>query len=177
MVASTEGCHPDERIGRMDTRNGLSARLLSGLAIRPAGPGLVLVVALLAVAVSGQSMTSVTWFWPACAALVVLAVVINAIRQDIRRHLQARQHRQRMDTANTLLNDRPSLADSEAEISGSLRELGGLVEVFGHKLDDLLAEVHAEKSAAELRTAAAANKHRVSQRGDGMTGRIGQEQI
>ena len=136
----------------MDTRNGLSARLLGALAMRPAGPGLVLVAGLLAIAVSGQPVTTVPWFWPAGTAIVVLAVVMNAARQDVRRRGQARRHRQRMDTANALLNDRPSLPDSEPEIVGSIRELGWLVEGFGHKLDDLLTEVHVEKSAADHRS-------------------------
>ncbi|HST85602.1 MAG TPA: hypothetical protein VLL08_27940 [Kineosporiaceae bacterium] len=135
----------------MDTRNGLGVRLLSALAMRPAGPGLVLVAGVLAVAASGEPLTTVPWFWPAGTAIVVLAVAMNAARQDIRRRVQARRHRQRMDTANALLNDRPSLIESETEITGSIRELGWLVEGFGHKLDDLLTEVHDEKSTADQR--------------------------
>jgi hypothetical protein len=136
----------------MDTRNGLSLRLLGALAMRPAGPGLILVAGVLALAVSGEPLTTAPWFWPATTTIVVLMVVMNTAWQDIRRRVHARRHQRRMYTANTLLNDRPSLLDSEIEITGSIRELGWLVEGFGHKLDDLLTEVHDEKSAADQRS-------------------------
>jgi len=138
-------------IGRMDTRTGLTKRLLAALAIRPAAPGLILVVGLAVLAVSGRPVTSVVWFWPVCTGLLVLAVVMNAAHQDIWRRLQGREHKQRMDTANALLNEHPPIVEPEPEITGSIRELGGLVKRFGHKLDDLLAEVHTEKSSAEHR--------------------------
>ena len=144
----------------MHTRNGLSARLLGALAIRPAGPGLVLVAGLLAVAISGWPAPSVPWFWPAAATFVVLAVVLNTAQQELRRRAQARRHRQRMDTANALLNDRPAVVEAEPEIAASIRELGGRVESFGHKLDDLLAEVHAETAGAVHRGRGAAGQEK-----------------
>ena len=55
----------------MDTRNGLSVRLLGALAMRPAGPGLVLVAGVLALAVAGEPLTTVPWFWPASTTIVV----------------------------------------------------------------------------------------------------------
>ena len=137
-------------IGRMDTRNGLTDRLPAAMAARPAAPGLVLVIGLLAAAIGGWTVLSATWFWPAATVLVVLAVGSNTVRQAVQRRRQTREHKQQMDTANALLNDHPP-AEQEPELSGSIRELGGLVERFGHKLDDLLAEVHTEKSAAEPR--------------------------
>jgi hypothetical protein len=130
----------------MDTRNGVSARLLGAVAIRPAGPGLVLVAGLLAIAITGWPATSVPWLWPVCTVLVVMAVVINTARQDVSRRAQTRRHQQRLATANALLNDRPPPIEPDDEIIGSIRELGGQVERFGHKLDDLLSEAHAEKS-------------------------------
>ena len=133
----------------MDTGNGLTQRLLTAVAIRPAAPGLVVVAGLLGVAASGWRVTSVTWFWPAGTAMVLLAVGMNTVRQDVWRRVQSHGHKQRMDTANALLNDH---TEPEEKISGSIRELGGLVERFGHKLDDLLAEVHAEKSSADQRS-------------------------
>ena len=135
----------------MDTRNGMTERLLAAAATRPAVPGLVLVAGILLAAGSGWTVTSVTWFWPSVTAVVLLAVVLNTGRQDVLRRIQAHQHQQRMDTANALLNDQVPTPEPEAEITGSIRELGGLVERFGHKLDDLLAEVHTEKSAADQR--------------------------
>ena len=125
-------------------------RLIAAAAVRPAAPGLVVVVGLVGVAVSGWRVTSAAWFWPTCAALMLLVVVLNTIRQDVLRRVQSHQHKQRMDTANALLNDE-SATGSVRELA-SLRELGSLVERFGHKLDDLLAEVHAEKSSAEQRS-------------------------
>jgi|tagenome__1003787_1003787.scaffolds.fasta_scaffold20849846_2 hypothetical protein len=135
----------------MDTRNRLIERLRAAAAARPAAPGLVLVAALLAAALGGWTVTSVTWFWPAWAALLVLAIGMNTVRQDVRRRALNREHQQRMDTANALLNEQPPV-HPQPELTGSIRELGGLVERFGHKLDDLLAEVHTEKSAAEPRS-------------------------
>ena len=125
-------------------------RLIAAVAVRPAAPGLLVVVGLLGVAISGWRVTSAAWFWPSCAALMLLAVVLNTIRQDVWRRVQRHEHKQRMDTANALLNDENS-AGSTRELA-TLRELGSLVERFGHKLDDLLAEVHAEKSSAEQRS-------------------------
>jgi ABC-type nickel/cobalt efflux system permease component RcnA len=125
-------------------------RLIAAVAVRPAAPGLMVVVGLLGVAISGWRVTSAAWFWPACAALMLLAVVLNTIRQDVWRRVQSHEHKHRMDTANALLNDENS-AGSTRELA-TLRELGSLVERFGHKLDDLLAEVHAEKSSAEQRS-------------------------
>jgi hypothetical protein len=135
----------------MDTRNGVTERLLSALAIRPAAPGLALVAVLTLAAVLNWPMTTVTWFWPTCAAVTVLTVLLNTGRQDVLRRVQGYRHQQRMDTANALLNDQVPATDPEEEITGSIRELGGVVERFGHKLDDLLAEVHTEKSSADQR--------------------------
>src|SRR4051794_24934808 len=134
----------------MDTRNRLTQRLPAAVAARPSAPGLLLVAGLLAAAIGGWTVTSGAWFWPACAVLRVLAIGTNAIRQDVLRRVHRREHCQRMDTANALLNDRAPV-EPEPELTGSIRELGGLVERFGHKLDDLLAEVHTEKSAADPR--------------------------
>jgi hypothetical protein len=78
--------------------------------------------------------------------LVLLTIGMNTVRQDVLRRVQSHAHKQRMDTANALLNDQPT-PEPEPDLSGSIRELGGLVERFGHKLDDLLAEVHTEKTA------------------------------
>lgn len=139
----------------MNTRNVLerlpTERLLGAVANRPAGPGLMLVVGLLAVAISGWTVTSAAWFWPTCAVVVVLAVAVNAVCQDVRRRVQTRHHKQRMDTANALLNDHLAFVEPEKKITGSIRELGGLVERFGQKLDELLTEVHSEKSSADQR--------------------------
>jgi ABC-type nickel/cobalt efflux system permease component RcnA len=132
----------------MDTGNGLTERLLGAVATRPAAPGLAVVAVLLIAAGSGWSVLSVDWFWPACAALIVLAVVMNAVRQDLWRRVQTHEHQQRMGTANDLLNEHSAAVEPD-RITGSIRELGGLVEKFGHKLDDLLAEVHAENAAAQ----------------------------
>jgi hypothetical protein len=129
----------------------LAQRLLGAVAIRPAAPGLLLVVALVAIAISGWTVTSVTWFWPAVAVVVVVPVLLNAARQDVWRRVQSHEHKQRMNTANALLNDHPPATGPATDLTGSIRELGALVERFGLTLDDLLAEVHAEKSAAEQR--------------------------
>ena len=131
----------------MHTRNGLMDRALDAVAIRPAAPGLMLVVALLVIAAAGWPMTSAAWFWPTCATAVVLLVVGNTVRDDFWRRVARHEHKQRMATANALLNEHPTTGP-EDEISGSIRELGGLVERVGHRLDDLLAEVHAENRTA-----------------------------
>jgi hypothetical protein len=131
----------------MHTRNGLMDRLLDAVAIRPAAPGLVLVAALLTMAALGWSGTSAVWFWPACATLVVLVVGLNTAREDFWRRVAGHEHKQRMSTANALLNEHPT-AGPDDEISGSIRELGGLVERVGRRLDDLLAEVHAENRSS-----------------------------
>ena len=131
----------------MHTRNGLMDRLLDAVAIRPAAPGLILVAALLVMAAFGWTGTSATWFWPACATLVVLLVVLNTAREDFWRRVARHEHKQRMATANAVLNDHPT-AGPDDEISGSIRELGGLVERVGRRLDDLLVEVQAETRSA-----------------------------
>ena len=136
----------------MDTRNGLTEQFLAAVAARPAAPALALVGGLLAAAIGGWTPASAAWVWPACTVLMVLAIGLNAVRQDVLRRVTGREHKQQMDTANALLNDHPPATEPEPELSGSIRELGSLVERFGHKLDDLLAEVHAEKSAAEPRS-------------------------
>ena len=135
----------------MGMEQPLAQRLLSAVAIRPAAPGLLLVVALLAVAISGWTVTSVAWFWPAVAVVVVVPVLLNTARQDVWRRLQRHEHKQRMNTANALLNDHPPTTEPSADLTGSIRELGALVQRFGLTLDDLLAEVHAEKTAADQR--------------------------
>lgn len=135
----------------MDTPNGLTERLRHALAIRPGAPGLVVVAALLVAAATGRPVTSADWFWPACAAVTVLAVLLNTARQDFWRRVQIRDHQHRMDTANALLNEHPPAVGAPEVITGSIRELGDLVQRFGHQLDDLLTEVHAETHPGEQR--------------------------
>jgi hypothetical protein len=132
----------------MHTPNGLTHRLLHAVSIRPAVPGLVVVVGLLLIAVCGWTITAATWFWPVCAGLIVSAVLINTGRRDAWRRIRSYQHNQRMIVANGLLNHHPVAVRTEDEITGSIRELGGLVERFGQRLDDLLTEVHTEKQSA-----------------------------
>jgi hypothetical protein len=135
----------------MHTPNGLTHRLLHAVSIRPAAPGLAITVGLLIAAVAGWTVTDATWFWPVCAGLVVLAVLLNTGRREGRLLLRSYQHTQRMNVANGLLNHHPAAVRNEDEVTGSIRELGGLVERFGQRLDDLLAEVHAEKQSASAK--------------------------
>jgi hypothetical protein len=135
----------------MGMEQPLAQRLLGAVAIRPAAPGLLLVVALVAIAISGWTVTSVAWFWPAVAVVVVLPLLLNAARQDVWRRMQSHEHKQRMNTANALLNEHPPAAEPAGDLTGSIRELGARVERFGLTLDELLAEVHAEKTAADQR--------------------------
>jgi hypothetical protein len=132
----------------MHTPNGLTHRLLHAVSIRPAVPGLVVVVGLLVVAASGSTLTAAGWFWPTCAGLIVSAVLIDTGRRDAWLRVRSYQHTQRMAVANGLLNNHPAAVRAEDEIAGSIRELGGLVEQFGRRLDDLLAEVHSENQSA-----------------------------
>jgi hypothetical protein len=136
------------------TQRGSTHRLLHAVAIRPAVPGLVVVACLLVLAASGWTVSSAPWVWPTCAGLIVAAVLINLGGHDAWRRVRSYQHTQRMIVANGLLSTHPAAVRSEDEITGSIRELGGLVERFGQRLDDLLAEVHAENQAA------AAKQHR-----------------
>jgi len=137
----------------MHTRNGLPDRLLDAVAIRPAAPGLLAVVVLLILAASGATLVPAAWVWPAGAAGLVITVLLNTVRQDLARRVAGLRHQQRMSTANALLND-TRLSENRTtgpddELFGSLRELGGLVERVGRRLDDLLAEVHAENRAGQ----------------------------
>jgi hypothetical protein len=145
----------------MDTRNRVSEPVLDGLTFPPAAPGMLLLAGLLAVTISGWTVTSADWFWPACAALAVLTVILSTVRHEMWRRARSRQHAQRMHMANAILNDRLAFVEPVDEIDNSLdfvqpideigrsiREIGDLVERFGHKLDDLLTEVHTEKSSA-----------------------------